>query len=82
MLVNGFKPVFVDINLFNLSMNNEEVLKKINKKTLAVFITHAQGFNGFTDSLLKKLKEKKLHSLKMCVKVMEQNIKKNLAHMV
>ena len=41
-------------------MNNEEVLKKINKKTLAVFITHAQGFNGFTDNLLKKLKEKKI----------------------
>ena len=60
VLVNGFKPVFVDINLFNLSMNSEEVLKKINKKTLAVFITHAQGFNGFTDSLLKKLKEKKI----------------------
>ena len=60
VLINGFKPVFVDINLSNLSMNNEEVLKKINKKTLAVFITHAQGFNGFTDNLLKKLKEKKI----------------------
>ena len=60
VLINGFKPVFVDINLSNLSMNNEEVLKKINKKTLAVFITHAQGFNGFTDTLLKKLKEKKI----------------------
>tara|TARA_B100001057_G_scaffold225449_1_gene225812 strand:- start:1333 stop:2523 length:1191 start_codon:yes stop_codon:yes gene_type:complete len=60
VLINGFKPVFVDINLSNLSMNNEEVIKKINKKTLAVFITHAQGFNGFTDNLLKKLKEKKI----------------------
>ena len=60
VVINGFKPVFVDINLSNLSMNNEEVLKKINKKTLAVFITHAQGFNGFTDNLLKKLKEKKI----------------------
>ena len=61
IIMNGFKPIFVDINLSNLSMNTEQVLKKINKKTLAVFITHAQGFNGFSDNLLKKLKNKKIH---------------------
>jgi len=60
VILNGFKPVFVDINLSNLSMNDEEILKKINKKTLGVFITHAQGFNGLTDRLLKILKEKKI----------------------
>ena len=43
VIMNGFKPVFVDINLENLSMNIKNVLKKVNKKTLAVFITHAQG---------------------------------------
>ena len=53
VLMNGFKPVFVDIDLKSLSMSNSEVIKKINKKTLAVFITHAQGFNGLTDNLLK-----------------------------
>ena len=57
VILNGFKPVFVDINLSNLSMNDEEILKKINKKTLGVFITHAQGFNGLTDRLLKILKD-------------------------
>ena len=31
VIMNGFKPVFVDINLDNLSMNTDEVLKKINK---------------------------------------------------
>ncbi len=61
VIMNGFKPVFVDINLSNLSMNLEEVLKKINKKTLAVFITHAQGFNGLNDFFLKELKKKKIH---------------------
>ena len=45
VILNGFKPV-LDVNLSNLSMNDEEVIKKINKKTLGVFITHAQGFNG------------------------------------
>ena len=61
VIMNGFKPVFVDINLSNLSMNTKEVLKKINNKTLAVFITHAQGFNGFNDELINKLKQKKIH---------------------
>ena len=61
VILNGFKPVFVDINLKNLSMNNDEVLKKINKKTLAVFITHAQGFNGLDLKLLNTLKRKNIH---------------------
>jgi CDP-6-deoxy-D-xylo-4-hexulose-3-dehydrase len=61
VIMNGFKPVFVDINLSNLSMDINQVLKKINKKTLAVFITHAQGFNGLNDNLLNQLKKKKIH---------------------
>ena len=61
VIMNGFKPIFVDINLENLSMNLENVIKKINKRTLAVFITHAQGFNGLSDELLIKLKKKKIH---------------------
>ena len=56
VIMNGFKPVFVDIDLSTLSTSPEEIIKKINKKTLAVFITHAQGFNGLTDKLLKYLK--------------------------
>ena len=59
VIMNGFKPVFVDINLSNLSMNVDEVIKKISKKTLAVFITHAQGFNGLSEKLLTILKKKK-----------------------
>ena len=61
IIMNGFKPIFVDVNLSNLSMNTDQVLKKINKKTLAVFITHAQGFNGLNDNFLKEIKKKKIH---------------------
>ena len=60
IIMNGFKPVFVDIDLNTLSMSPEKVIKKINKKTLAVFITHAQGFNGFTDNLLRQLKKRNI----------------------
>ena len=61
VILNGFKPVFVDINLNNLSMNVDEVIKKTNKKTIAIFITHAQGFNGLNNKLLKFVKKKKIH---------------------
>ena len=67
VIMNGFKPVFVDINLSNLSMNTDQVIKKISKKTLAVFITHAQGFNGLNDKLLSTLKKKKNSSNRGCV---------------
>jgi len=60
VILNNFKPVFVDVNLNNLCMSESEILKKINKKTLAVFITHAQGFNGLSRNLLNYLKKKKI----------------------
>ena len=60
VIMNGYKPVFVDINFSNLSMNIDQVIKKINKKTLAVFITHAQGFNGLNNNLIKYLKKRKI----------------------
>ena len=60
VIMSGFKPVFVDIDPKNLSMNEDQVLKKINKNTLAVFITHVQGFNGLSEKILKKIKNKKV----------------------
>ena len=60
VIMNGFKPVFVDIDLSTLSMSSSEVIKKLNKKTLAVFITHAQGFSGLSDKLLTELNKKNI----------------------
>jgi len=57
---NNYKPIFVDIDLKNLSMNEESILSKIGNKTLAVFMTHAQGFCGFSNKLINYLKEKKI----------------------
>jgi len=61
VLQNGFNPVFVDIDPTTLSMSTEAVFKKITPKTRAVFITHAQGFNGLTNELLSGLKERNIH---------------------
>tara|TARA_B100001540_G_C15773117_1_gene627371 strand:+ start:489 stop:1661 length:1173 start_codon:yes stop_codon:yes gene_type:complete len=60
VIKNGFKPIFVDINPKTLCMDENEILKKINKNTKAVFITYAQGFNGLSDKLLKVLKNKSI----------------------
>lgn len=60
VIKNDFKPVFVDINLDNLAMNNDEVIKKLDKNTKAVFLTHAQGFNGLTDKLINELRKRKI----------------------
>ena len=75
VIMNGFKPVFVDINFENLSMDTNQTIKKISKKTLAVFITHTLGFNGLDDKLVKILK-KKIHLIEdVCARAMEQNLK-------
>lgn len=60
VIKNGFKPKFVDINLNTLSLNNDLILKSINKKTKAVFITHAMGFNSLTKELIDELKKRKI----------------------
>ena len=60
VIQNNFKPVFVDINPKNLCMSEEEIIKKVNKNTLAVFMTHAQGFNGLTSKLISFLKKKNI----------------------
>jgi CDP-4-dehydro-6-deoxyglucose reductase, E1 len=52
----GFAPVFVDINPRTLGMDNAEVIRKLNSKTRAVFITHTLGYNALSQELLDELK--------------------------
>jgi CDP-6-deoxy-D-xylo-4-hexulose-3-dehydrase len=60
VLMNSYKPIFVDINLNNLAMNVEEIKKKITKKTAAIFLSHIQGFNGISKELLDIIKKKNI----------------------
>tara|TARA_A100001011_G_scaffold393805_1_gene484625 strand:- start:2181 stop:3356 length:1176 start_codon:yes stop_codon:yes gene_type:complete len=60
LIKNDFKPKFVDINLRTLAMDNKSIIDKLNSKTKAVFLTHAQGFNGLTKELILELKRKKI----------------------
>ena len=52
VILNNFKPVFVDFNPKNLCMSENEIIKKVNKNTVAVFLTHVQGFNGISSNLI------------------------------
>jgi CDP-4-dehydro-6-deoxyglucose reductase, E1 len=52
----GFRPVFADINLRTLGMDNRQILEKISARTKAVFLTHVLGYNALEQPLLHELK--------------------------
>lgn len=56
----GLNPVFVDINLTNLSFDIDKLKKAISKETKAIFVTHVLGLNAINDDLLDLVEEKKL----------------------
>jgi CDP-6-deoxy-D-xylo-4-hexulose-3-dehydrase len=60
VLQNGFTPVFVDINPRTLGMDTKQVVKKLSKKTRAVFLTHILGYNALDDYLLMELKKRNI----------------------
>lgn len=49
----GFTPVFVDINMTNLSFDIDKLKEAINENTRAIFLTHVLGLNGLTDELIQ-----------------------------
>ena len=60
VLQNGFDPVFADINSRTLGMDTRQIVKKISKKTRAVFLTHILGYNALDDYLLAELKKRNI----------------------
>lgn len=56
----GHTPVFVDVDLKNLAMVENEILLHITDKTRAVFLTHVLGFNGLSENLLSELKKRNI----------------------
>ena len=54
----GHTPVFVDADLRNMAMLEEEILRNITERTKAVFLTHVLGFNGLARRLAEVLGER------------------------
>lgn len=51
----GFVPVFADVDPRTIGMQTQAIIRVISDRTRAVFLTHAQGFNALSDSLLNAL---------------------------
>lgn len=60
VLAAGHTPVFVDVDLKNLAMAEQEILSHITDKTKAVFLTHVLGFNGLSENLLQELEKRSI----------------------
>lgn len=58
VIQNGFTPVFVDIDPHSLAMDAAGVVASLNERTRAVFLTHAQGFDGLEDDLISELERR------------------------
>lgn len=54
----GLTPVFADVNMSTLAMDEDEVLSHITSKTRAVFLTHVLGLNGLSQRLVDELKRR------------------------
>ena len=59
VIQNNFKPVFVDMDFSHLGPNNDQIISKINSRTLAIFLSHIQGFNALSTKLLNYIKKRK-----------------------
>lgn len=62
----GLTPVFCDINLNNLAMNENEIIKKISPRTSAVLLTHILGYNGLTKKIIDICKENEIVLIEDC----------------
>lgn len=54
----GLKPVFVDIKLDTLSIDEDQIIEKITPDTHAILLTHILGYNGLSQKLLDICEEK------------------------
>jgi len=75
LIKNGLKPILVDTDLKNWNMKTENVLKKINKKTKAIIITHIYGFPVDMTKILSTAKRKKIFIIEDAAEMIGQKYK-------
>jgi len=78
VIKNNLKPVLVDAELDSWNMSPEQVIKKINKNTKAIIITHIYGFPVNMDKILKVAKKKKISIVEDAAEMIGQTYKKKL----
>jgi CDP-6-deoxy-D-xylo-4-hexulose-3-dehydrase len=66
-LVNlGFTPVFVDVDMSNMSITLENIKKATTDKTVGVTLVHVLGLNAITDELVYFCKDNDLFLIEDC----------------
>lgn len=66
IIQNGLKPVFVDINLNDLSFDYKELELTISSKTKAIFVTHLMGFPANIDRIKEIIGNRDILILEDC----------------
>ena len=77
----GLKPVFYDLEKNSLNADKNNIMKKINRNTLAVIITHFNGFNKTTKELKVLSNKKKFFLIEDCaIALNTRKIKNNISN--
>ena len=71
----GLKPILVDSDLKNWNMIPNDIIKKINKRTKAIIITHIYGFPVDMNNVLKIAKQKKIKIVEDAAEMIGQKYK-------
>jgi perosamine synthetase len=69
----GLKPILVDSNTGTWNMDVNEILKKINKKTKAIIITHIYGFPVDMKKIIHFAKIRKIKIIEDAAEMIGQN---------
>ena len=67
----GAKPIFIDIHLDNLQINEDLIEKKITKKTKAVIVVHMHGYPSEMNKIKKICKNFSLKLIEDCAHAIE-----------
>jgi len=76
VIQSGLKPVFLDTNFNDLSIDYEELEKKITKKTKAIFLAHILGFPANIKKINKAIKGKNIKIFEDCCESLGAKINK------
>ena len=71
----GLKPILVDCDLQSWNMIPEQVIKKINKKTKAIIITHIYGFPVDMTKIIKISRARKIKIIEDSAEMIDQKYK-------
>jgi CDP-4-dehydro-6-deoxyglucose reductase, E1 len=66
VIQSGLKPVFVDVNLSDLSFDYEQLEKKITDRTRGIFVAHLLGFPANIERLKKITKNRDITIFEDC----------------